>query len=253
MTREMELPLTIEPMSDDMDSHLLVHSKNEIQFVLRRIGKAGARVALHFDGGNDCILTTVLGVNEQGVWLDVGPKTKGNRRILNSQEIIFVSSHHQVKVQFVAHLIKNVLFENHEAYYLPLPDILLRMQHRDYFRLHAPFSKPLTCTISAGSGARPHKRELTITDIGEGGVSLACEDNETELESGKIFQNCQIPLPDLGMLTATLRVKNILETTLPNGEIKKRAGCEFIHMNGKLTLLLQRYLTRMQIQNLAQR
>lgn len=253
MTEEIELPLTIEPLSDDTGSNFLIHSKNEIQFILRSIGKTGARVALYFDGGNDRILTTLLGVNEEGVWLDVGPKKKGDMRILNSQEFIVVSSHNQVKVQFVAHLIKNVLFGNHEAYYLPLPDSLLRIQHRDYFRLRAPFSKPLTCIIPARPGARPPKRELPITDIGEGGVSLACEDNETELQPGKIFQNCQIPLPDTGMLTATLKVKNLLEITLPNGEIKKRAGCEFINMNGKMAILLQRYLTRMQSQNLAQR
>lgn len=253
MTEEMEFPLTIEPLSDDMDSSLFIRSKKEIQFILRSIEKTGAHVALYFDGGNNSILTTLFGVDEQGMWLDVGPKKKGDMRILNSHEFVIVTSHHQVKVQFVAHLIKNVLFGNHEAYYLPLPDSLLRIQHRDYFRVRSPSGNPLTCIIPAKPGARPAKRELPITDIGEGGVSLACEGNETEFIPEKVFLNCQISLPDVGMLTAILKVKNILDVTLANGEIKKRAGCEFIHMNGKMTMLLQRYLSRMQSQTLAQR
>lgn len=253
MSEEIEIPLTIEPLSDDTDSNFFIRSKREIQFILHSIAKAGARAALYYGGNSDHILTKLLGVNEQGVWLDIGPKKKGDMRILNSSEFIVVTSHLQVKVQFAVHLIKNVLFENREAYYLPLPDKLLRVQHRDYFRLRTPFSKPLACIIPVGPGPRAPKREFSITDIGEGGVSLVCEDNETEVRPEKIFQNCQISLPDVGMLTATLKVKNILDITLPNGEVKKRAGCEFIHLPGKMTILLQRYLTRTQSQNLAQR
>jgi hypothetical protein len=38
-----------------------------------------------------------------------------------------------------------------------------------------------------------------------------------------------------------------------NGDVKKRAGCEFIHLNGTMAILLQRYITHLQSESLTQR
>jgi len=83
-------------------------------------------------------------------------------------------------------------------------------------------------------------------DISVGGVALVCAEYEAELQPGKIYTNCQITLPDVGILTATIRVKNTFEVTLREGIVKRRAGCEFIQMDGKMAILLQRYITHLQ-------
>jgi hypothetical protein len=41
-------------------------------------------------------------------------------------------------------------------------------------------------------------------------------------------------------------VKNTFEVTLREGIVKRRAGCEFIQMDGKMAILLQRYITHLQ-------
>ena len=84
-------------------------------------------------------------------------------------------------------------------------------------------------------------------------MSLTCEHHEAELISGKLLPNCLFLLPGVGMLSATLRVMNIQAVTLPNGSVMKRVGCAFIPLNDKHSLLLQRCLSRMQMQNLAAR
>lgn len=258
MIRKKDVPLKMEMFSTGEESPFLIHAKTEIQFILHGIVQQGARAALYYDEGKDFILTTMLGVDEQGIWLDVGPNAPDNRRILHSNKLIFVSSHQQVKVQFVAHHIESVLFENREAFYLPLPDALLRLQRRDYYRLLAPVSKPLKCVIPATPSAqvKPHayapKREITIMDISVGGVALVCAEHETELQPGKIYPDCQISLPDAGTLSAAIRVKNIVEITTRDGVVHKHAGCEFIHLDGKMAILLQRYITSLQSNILAQ-
>lgn len=251
MISETGLPLTIESMSGSTADDFLILSKSEIQHILRDLEKSGARVAMYFDEGNDLIPTTIIGVSDEDLWVDVGPKSRGDQRILNSREFVLVSSHHQVKVQFMAHRIKNTLYGNREAYCLPLPDRLLRVQHRDFYRVQAPSNKPLNCVIPAIPKMRIPKRELVITDMSEGGISVECDAHEGDWQPGKLFQNCQISLPDAGMLTVTLKVKNILNVTLENGQTSKRAGCEFMNMNGKQAILLQRYLARIQSQILS--
>lgn len=252
MIRAKEVPLKIELFSSGEDSPFLIRSKTEIRFVLQGIAQKGARAALYYDEGKDFILTTLLGADGQGIWLDVGPHAADNRRILRSKELIFVSSHQQVKVQFAAHHAESVLFENRETFYLPLPDTLLRLQRRDYYRLLAPVREPLKCVVPAIPSAqmKPNtyapKREITIMDISAGGVALVCAEHETELQPGKIYPDCRISLPDTGILVAAIRVKNIIEITSRDGAVHKHAGCEFIHLDGKMAILLQRYIIGLQ-------
>jgi c-di-GMP-binding flagellar brake protein YcgR len=253
MIKNKEVPLKIELFSDGEDSQFSIRSRREILFILNGIAQDGARAALYYDEGNDFILTTALKVNEQGMWLDVGSMAASNQRILRSNKIIFISSHRQVKVQFVASCIENALLENRAVFYLSLPDSLLRIQRREYFRLTTPANNPLKCIIPVPlveSGTPVAKREVTIMDISGGGIALVCEAHDTELQPGKIYANCRISLPNVGTITATVKVKNSFEITLRNGKISKRAGCEFTYLTGEAATLLQRYVTYLQSETL---
>lgn len=253
MVKEREIPLKIELLSDGESNEFRIHSKKEIQSILRGIARTGTLAALYYDDGNDFILTTLLGVDEQNVWLDISTRETDNRRILPSHKIIFVSSHLHVKVQFIAHHIDTTLFQNKEAFCLPIPNSLLHLQRRDYFRLIVPVKNPLTCVIPTKPGASAHMNCPTIMDISGGGVALECQEHDTEFRPGKVYSACNINLPNIGTLTTSILVKNIFIITMHNGEIKKRAGCEFIHLNGTMAILLQRYLTHLQSENLTQR
>ncbi|MEO6422469.1 MAG: flagellar regulator YcgR PilZN domain-containing protein, partial [Candidatus Nitrotoga sp.] len=219
----------------------------------RGIVKTGSLAALYYDDENDFILTTLLGVDEQNVWLGITPREADNRRILLSDKIIFVSSHLQVKVQFVVHSIEINWFKNKQAFCLPMPNSLLHLQRRDYFRLLVPVKKPLTCVIPDKPGAPTLNKSPTIMDISGGGFALVCQESDTEFRPGKVYSACHIGLPNIGMLTATILVKNIFIITMLNGEVKKRAGCEFINLNGTMAILLQRYLALLQSESLTRR
>ena len=255
MIRNKEVPLKIELFSDGEDSQFRVRSKREILSILNGIAHDGSRAVLYYDEGNDFILTTVLKVNEQGLWLDVGTIEMNNQHILRSNKIIFIGSRHQVKVQFVVNHIENALLENRVTFYLPLPDSLLRIQRREYFRLTTPASNPLKCIIPVSppiteSDTFIAKREVTIVDISGGGIALVCEAYDTELHPGKIYTDCRISLPGIGTISATIKVKNSFEITLRNGQISKRAGCEFTNLNGASDTLLQRYVVHLQSETL---
>ncbi len=257
MIRKRDVPLKIELFPDGDDSQFTIHSRREILSILNGIAQKTTLVALYFNEGNEFILTTVLKVTEQGLWLEVGSIAATNQRILRSNKIIFISSHNRVKVQFVAYRIESALFENCAAFYLSLPDSLLRIQRREYFRLTTPVSTPLKCIIPVvppieipEPDSIISRREVTIMDISGGGIALVCEVHDTELHSGKVYADCNIPLPGLETIRVTVKVQNCFEVTLRNGQIRKRAGCEFIQLSGEAAALLQRYVVYMQSENL---
>lgn len=84
-----------------------------------------------------------------------------------------------------------------------------------------------------------------VGDISGGGIGLTVPDG-IALEVGTELQDCRIDLPEVGAMTAKLKVRNQFEVTLPNGGRTKRAGCEFVKLSGPMLALIQRYIIKVE-------
>ncbi len=243
-----DVSLTIELFPGGDEEQFEVQSPREIYFILRDIEKNSARAALYYDKRRQFILTSVIGVDEEGVWLDASQNHDENVQVAKSERCIFVSSHHQAKVQFEVDQLELTQLDNLEAFYLPLPDYLLRIQRRDYFRLFLP-AGALKCIVPLG-GDPPRQRELSVRDISRGGIALYCEENDPDLQPGKIIPGCRIRLDEDHELTVGIQVRYISVTRLQSGGGRGCAGCGFTDLDGKMGILLQRYITQQQKANL---
>ena len=88
---EKEVPLKIELFSNAENDNYRLTSAREIEFVLHHIAEKGARVALYYGTVNEFILTTVLEVDERGLWLEQSRNSTENRRIVESNRLVFAS------------------------------------------------------------------------------------------------------------------------------------------------------------------
>lgn len=203
MSPKKELVLQAERFREDADLEFRIPSKKEILFILQQIAEQGTRVVLYFDDQQNFILTTLLGANSNGMWLDVGPFAPDNKRLLLSNKITFVSMHQHVKVQFTADAIQNVQLEGQDTFFMPLPPYLLRIQRRNNFRLNIPFGSPVKCVITIRPedpqrpGAVEKTREISVLDISGGGIGLLCDESDPDLEKGNVFNDCRIFYPTL--------------------------------------------------------
>ena len=243
---EKDIPLKVEMLSTLDDDNHRIFSAREIELVLHHIAQKGTRVALYYGDANNFILTTLLDVNNKGLWLEQSPNATDNLRILGSNKLVFVSSHLQVKIQFVSIRASNVEHQGYPAFYLPLPDSIYRLQRREYYRLMTPVSEPLRCVIAAGKPASKRLREFIILDISGGGLGLACTESDTDLVPGATYPDCRIELPEVGAIVGTIEVKNLFLLTSPSGQVQKCAGCKFKNLDNQSLILLQRYVTNMQ-------
>ena len=246
--RTKEIPLKIELFSNDEESDYLVSNPKEIVSILQTIAQRKSRVALYYNEGNSMVLTLILAAGEKGVWIDAASNPLDNRHIERSKRIIFVTTHNQAKVQFIATDVMLGIYEDAPAFSLALPSKLLRLQRRDYYRLVTPDIDALKCIIRPVPGQTHIQHEVTVMDISIGGVALVCEASGIELQPGMVYEHCQIELPEIGKLEASIEVKNTFEITDRNGRVKRRAGCVFVKPDGKTTMLLQRYVAYMQQQ-----
>ncbi len=235
--------------SDDY-SKFLLYSKTEILFVLRTLIQKGAIVTVYFDQGKSFMLTSLLALDpdNNGFIVDPGSDNEMNRKAVMADKLIFTTAIDKVKIQFSIGKLSETIHDGRPALRGALPETLLRLQRREYFRLSTPIASPIKCTI-------PMKRadgsalvaDAPLLDISGGGVGLMVSPEQAGLyETEMTFSDCRISLPDEGVLVTTLRVRNAFDVTARNGAHYVRVGCEFIELQGARLSLIQRYITRIE-------
>lgn len=241
--------LRFELMQADDYSKYLLHSKNEILFILRAMQDKGSLITVYFNQGNDFLLTTLLAVSSDGtsMLLDPGSNAEMNRRALASDKLTFIASHDKVKIQFAVKHLALTEFEGREAFRAAIPQELLRLQRREFYRLTAPVAHPLRCNIPVKlADGSQSIIESTVIDISGGGLGVLVPPEGVEFETDHLFENCRLELPEVGTVLATLRVRNVFEFTLRSGAKNKRSGCEFVDLPGNMLTLIQRYIIRVE-------
>lgn len=221
-------------------------SAKEIVSILKHIAKNATQVVLYYDDGGFFILTTLVDVNDNGLWLEQSTNERDNKRILESDDLMLVSTHLHVKVQFAAKHARSVEHHSYSAFYLPLPKCIYRLQRRDSFRLDIPPARPLRCVIPAGEPKSGQTCEVTVIDISAGGMKLTYAESDIELVQGQTYENCQIKLPEMGTISVTMVVRSLFAAPAKSGKTIVRAGCQFINLSNAASILLQRYINSMQ-------
>lgn len=246
MSESREIPLQFELFPVEGSERYLIHSRIEILFILRAIMQRNILVTLCFNQGNDRILTSILGVDaERGeMVVDHSPNEELNRQALMAEKLTFITSLDQVKIQFVCHGIEKIQFEGRSTFSVSIPEHLLRMQRREYYRIAAPAIDPPKCTIPLP--AVHSAAELALLDISCGGIAVIDCHSKIDFAPGATYETCRLILPDVGALNIAIQVKSTFEATLKNGLTRKRAGCEFIAMPKNMLAVIQRYIFKLE-------
>ncbi len=234
----------LEVTADDASKYL-IESRKEIAFILKAIMQKGERVTAHFNQGSDLILTTLLDVDldSNRVVLDYGASETLNRKVQDARKIIFITAQDKVRIQFTVPHVQKISWEGEPALQISLPDSLVKLQRREYFRLSTPISKPLSCVFPLEDG---RKVSLTIVDLSIGGIGVVNPPAGFRFEIGKTYQGCHFVLPDTGTIVTTLQIRNAFEITMKNGTHTMRAGCMFVNLPGTMQSMIQRYIIKLE-------
>lgn len=237
-----------EPLLEPADyTKYLLRTRNEVLFVLRSLMTTVDRITVYFNDGKDFLLTTVIAVDDDGVTLDYGSNAEMNERAQQTDKLFCVTSHDKVRVQFLLRGVRRVQAADGPAFRAALPDSILRLQRREYYRLTTPIAKPLKCRIPVEMPDGTERVfEVTVIDISGGGLAVMTPPAGLDFRPDMEFPNCRIDLPEVGMIVATLQVRNLFDVTLRSGAQLSRAGCQFINLPGSMLTLIQRYIIKVE-------
>lgn len=234
----------------DVAAHaeLLVRDQREIARLLQVLTERSNLVTAYLDD-QESFLTVILGLtaDQRAVLIDASPDAHLNQRAVDAKELVCVTRLDRVKMQFSLHGATLTSFRERPALLAKLPESLLRLQRREFFRVPAPQADPLTCTILLRQADGTHQTvNVRVLDLSGGGVAIIAPPEGIGFAPGDEFERCALELPDGEPIQVRLCVRNLFSVEKANGQCLKRAGCQFVGLSNAASARIQRYLFRLE-------
>jgi len=225
-----------------------VGSRREIISLLRSIGEKNQLIRMLIDGEADVCVTSILEVDPDTNTLILDRSINGeqNLRILASRQLSFETTLDKIRILFASDSVTETDFENRPALQIAVPDTLVRLQRREFYRMATPLNNPVRASVALPPELGGGSALFPLADISCGGIAML--DNKFMLGNaiGVNYPGCRIDLPDIGSVTTTLQVRNSLDLTLLNNKTNRRLGCHFTDISRINLAMVQRYITKLE-------
>lgn len=227
-------------------SQYLVRDAREIRFVMKQLAAKRSLISAYPDASPHFGLTSILlpDASNNELVLDVAADASINDALIAASNINCITQLDRVKVQFQLASVRPITHDGAPAFAAPLPEVLLRLQRREYFRLLAPVSHTMSCFIPLPGGAGFH--EARVLDISGGGLAIVAPPVDAKLHPDMEIPNCRLEIPDTAPIHTTLRVRNIFRVTQRNGNELLRAGCQFVGLSPASENVIHRYILKVE-------
>lgn len=229
---------------ENMESYML-YGRGEIMQKLRQLGKKNSLITLHF--GEQSMLSTVVDVlsDKNLLVLDYGGDEKLNQQLLKNNRAVIKASYDGITAQFTITNIRKARLQGKSSFACPLPENLLWVQRREFYRVRIPLSERVTCELIHND---EHRTEYPVLDISTGGIALFDKNDELELEPGNSFYNCKLTLGEHDTALINLEVRNHIPVNPNEPSEGTRCGCAFVNLTGDFEVSVQKFINMVDIQ-----
>lgn len=226
-----------------------VYSRSEIVALLRQIGEKNQLVRMLLRGEADVCVTSILEVDPDSdtVVLDRPIDRDQHRRLLAAGKVACETTLDKIRILFNLEGLYETEFEGGIAIGAAIPETLVRLQRREYYRMATPVTNPVRVLIPLPPELGGGSQAFPLTDISCGGIALV--DNKLvlgETAVGQKFAGCRIDLPEIGPVQTGLEVRNQQDVTLLNNKTLRRLGCQFDGLSRGNLAAVQRYITKLE-------
>ncbi|WP_428826978.1 flagellar brake protein [Azonexus sp. IMCC34842] len=231
-------------------AQFLLDSKQEVLFYLNLLAKRHSIFTAYINEGQQFFPTSIVAIDEStgNIFLEPANDDEGSDSAQSARQITLVTKLDHVKIQIRLPALKQAKHQDQSVLAAPIPDAILRLQRREFFRLEPPLANPIHCKLAThGSDGVLKTFELTLSDISGGGVCLVGATALAEhFRRDALFQQCRLEIPEEGVIQVNLRVRKTVEMSDRNGEHNLRIGCEFVNLPGIRLAFIEHYIARIE-------
>lgn len=219
--------------------HYMLYGRGEIMQKLRQLGKKNSLITLHFN--DQSMLSTVVDVlaDKNLLVLDYGGNEELNEKLLKYDRAVVKTDYDGITAQFSISGIRKARLQGKPSFACPVPESVLWVQRREFYRVRIPLSEVVTCELIHGDNNRT---EYPVLDISTGGLALFDINDELELEPGNIFHNCKLTLGEHDSALINLEIRNHISINPHEATEGTRCGCAFLNLTGDFEGSVQRFI-----------
>lgn len=237
----------LAPISEfDIDERFRTLGQRPVAFMLAAFVRDNEPFAVFFNAGQETFMTTLLAVMPEKNLLvfDCSGSQDSNRAILQSGRNTFVGRPGGIRVQFTCGAVKEMIYGGSPALAVALPEYVIRLQCREFFRIETPRVKPLLFFGRLPDGSL---LKQPLHDISVSGLGLTSAVAPEGLAVGVVLSDCRIALPgDAVDLFFNAVVRYLSELEARAGHRQWRVGLQFTDLSAGDENRLQRYIGKLE-------
>lgn len=193
-----------------------VASELERYRLLREISKRVEPVTVHLGRDEDdkdrFFVTSIVEVDRKHNVMHIErAQVEAFNRLTNGRDDLHCAARlDRVPIEFVITAPKPSTYKDYETFAVPLPEVLVRMQRRAYYRLAIASSTHAVVKLAVKIPKSNQVQTYTalITDLSLGGIGCDLPQQvDLDFEPGMLLENCALHLPDMPSIEAHLEIR----------------------------------------------
>lgn len=229
----------------DADPRLVLRDHREIVVTMRRLLAEETPVLISYGAEGEVVHSRVIAVSGDGrsMSLEWGPDDATSQHVLDAGTVSCQAELDNVRLHFaVEPTLGRVQYL--KAFAGKVPDLMMRVQRREYYRLLVEPCDGVACTVEL---RRPdgavREAEVALVDLSGGGMSFKLPlvlGAQLRLHAELVVS--KLALADAGELSTRVRVRNLARHQGDDGQSWVRAGCQFLDLRVGHIAAVQRFI-----------
>ncbi len=248
--------MTESGQPSDSGNSQIIDDPAGIADLLQRLLDGAVLIEARPRGSRMLLLTAVVDLDRQRgrFAIDSGRDAELNRAILASEALEISARLDTIPTRFTAGRFTATTGPDGVRFEAELPDRVVYLQKRRYFRAGVGTALDLRCRIAAENLALPGVAllDVRVLDIGIGGLALLCSEAEANAlmaAPGPLPFRLRIDRRD--GLAATLMARHSAVVTGARGAAARKVGCEFVALDATAEAGLQRLILTLERERIA--
>lgn len=224
---------------DDIDERFIVRGRMEILDILNDLVYRGEAIRLSFNDGADSLTATLLEARDKSLVFEIQGDSDTRRRLTASMACSFHAAPDGIRIQFRTEQAKALSWDGSDAFSVPLPQQLVRLQRQESLRILVPPAQKLKARLFDGDGAA--LGEYPVRDLSAGGLGIAVRAHPQPELVQKIAR-VQTMLPGHGEIDCAVTLRHATWLSGVGAEPPSRIGMAFTGLPPAMRALIQRYI-----------
>jgi len=229
---------------DDIEERYFLRGRMEIQSVLNELIYRREPVTVYFNGGRDFFQTILLDARADALVFDLSGDLDLNRRLSAASSCVFVSRLEGIRVQFAGGSPGRFSWGGNDAFWVPLPERMVRVQRRESYRILLPVAKPLMLKLFAADGGA--LGTWPAHDLSVGGVGFSAL-GAPAFEAGQAIARLKLELPWPIIIDCAAQVRHVTQVS-EQQDGRYRVGLSFSDLAPATGVAIQRFITKIEHQ-----